>query len=78
MTLAERYILLVKDALVQAVELTDIEPLKAKQEEAILSFLAVNDTFVSLPTEYGKPIIYRILLVLLDLLLYRLVAEKIL
>ena len=69
MALAERYILSVKDALVQALGLIGIEALKAKQEEAILSFLAGNDTFVSLPTGYGKSIIYGILPVLYDLLL---------
>ena len=48
MALAERYILSVKDAIVQASGLIGIEVLKAKQEEAISSFLASNDTFVSL------------------------------
>ena len=32
--------------------------LKAKQSEAILSFMSGKDVFVSLPTGYGKSLIY--------------------
>ena len=32
--------------------------LKAEQESAIVSFLAGNDVFVSLPTGYGKSLCY--------------------
>ena len=35
--------------------------LKEKQTEAVLSFLKGRDTFVALPTGYGKSIIYAIL-----------------
>ena len=35
--------------------------LKDKQLEAILSFMSGNDVFVSLPTGYGKSLIYGIL-----------------
>lgn len=35
--------------------------LKEKQIEAISSFIEGNDTFVSLPTGYGKSVIYAIL-----------------
>ena len=35
--------------------------LKQKQLEAVLTFLSGNDVFVSLPTGYGKSIIYAIL-----------------
>lgn len=34
------------------------DKLKPKQIEALTSFLQGNDTFVSLPTGYGKSIIY--------------------
>ena len=46
--------------------------LKEKQEEAILSFVRGRDTFVSLPTGYGKSIVYGILPMLYDLLLGKL------
>ena len=35
--------------------------LKDKQLEAIVSFLQGNDTFVALPTGYGKSLIYAVL-----------------
>ena len=35
--------------------------LKEKQKEAIKTFLEGNDIFVSLPTGYGKSVIYAIL-----------------
>ena len=38
-----------------------ISCLKDNQTEAILSFINGNDTFVSLPTGYGKSIIYGLL-----------------
>ena len=38
-----------------------LKPLKPKQKEAVMAFLAGNDVFVSLPTGYGKAIIYAIL-----------------
>ena len=40
--------------------------LKDKQEEAILSFIQGHDTFVSLPTGYGKSLIYGILPTIFD------------
>ena len=46
--------------------------LKEKQKEAILSFVRGRDTFVSLPTGYGKSIVYGILPMLYDLLLGKL------
>ena len=39
---------------------------KLKQEEAILSFLDGKDTFVSLPTGYGKSLIYALLPLIFD------------
>ena len=38
-----------------------IHKLKDKQMEAISSFVQGNDTFVSLPTGYGKSVIYAVL-----------------
>ena len=35
--------------------------LKEKQREALLTFLSSHDTFVVLPTEYGKSLIYAML-----------------
>jgi bloom syndrome protein len=40
--------------------------LKEKQLEAVLSFLNGKDVFVSLPTGYGKSIIYAILPLVFD------------
>jgi len=37
------------------------DKLKAKQVEAVEAFLGGSDTFVSLPTGYGKSIIYSVL-----------------
>ena len=47
-----------KRALMEATKEIGIKALKPKQEEAILAFMAGNDTFVSLPTGYGKSLIY--------------------
>ena len=43
--------------------------LKPKQLEAVSTFMAGNDTFVSLPTGYGKSAIYAILPITSDCLL---------
>ena len=42
------------------------DSLKEKQLEAIVSFVRGNDTFVSLPTGYGKSIVFGILPLLFD------------
>ena len=42
--------------------------LKEKQKEAILSILNNKDTFVCLPTGYGKSIIYAVLPHIFDLM----------
>ena len=57
-----------RDAMIEAAKEMNIS-LKEKQEEAIAAFVGGRDTFVSLPTEYGKSIIYRILPVMYNLLL---------
>ena len=41
--------------------------LKDKQLEAVLSFMSGNDVFVSLPTGYGKSLIYGILPLAFDI-----------
>jgi len=40
--------------------------LKDKQKETILAFLRGRDTFVSLPTGYGKSLIYALLPLVFD------------
>ena len=40
--------------------------LKEKQPEAVLAFLSGHDVFVSLPTGYGKSLIYGILPIVFD------------
>ena len=40
--------------------------LKEKKSEAVLAFLSGNDIFVSLPTGYGKSLIYGILPIVFD------------
>ena len=50
-----------EDAVRESMHLLGVDTLKEKQEEAIMSFLQGNDTFVSLPTGYGKSLIYALL-----------------
>ena len=45
-----------------------LRKLKPKQKEAILAFLSGTDGFISLPTGYGKSLIYGILPVVFDML----------
>ena len=45
----------------ESVDTIGFGPLKAKQQEALEAFLSGKDTFVALPTGYGKSIIYAIL-----------------
>ena len=40
--------------------------LKEKQQEAIVAFLQGQDTFVSLPTGYGKSAVYGVLPLIFD------------
>ena len=48
-------------AIEQSVTELGLVSLKEKQREAILTFIQGRDTFVSLPTGYGKSVIYAIL-----------------
>ena len=59
---------LVEKALDDAVRFSGLLYLKDKQKESILTFLGGNDVFVSLPTGYGKSLIYGILPVAFDFL----------
>ncbi len=56
----------VQQALKETVSEMGLFELKPKQTEAILAVLAGKDTFVSLPTGYGKSIIYGVLPPLFD------------
>ena len=49
-----------KEAIDKAREMIGLTDLKVKQKEAIRAFLEGRDVFVSLPTGYGKSIIYGI------------------
>ena len=46
----------------------NLHQLKPKQLEAIRTFMSGRDTFVALPTGYGKSIIFAILPMLFDVL----------
>ena len=58
----------IEKALEDAVCMYGITQLKPKQREAMLSFLSGKDVFVTLPTGYGKSIIYGLLPVVFDLI----------
>lgn len=47
--------------LAEVVQTMGLQVLKPKQKEAVMAFLAGNDVFVTLPTGYGKSIIYAVL-----------------
>ena len=51
----------IKQVIVATAESVGVPLLKEKQLEALVSFASVRDTFVSLPTGYGKSIIYGLL-----------------
>jgi len=57
----------VAQAIFDSSRVFDIQ-LKSKQSEAVTSFIEGHDTFVSLPTGYGKSIIYAILPIVFDAL----------
>ena len=56
-------------ALDEASRRMGLQGLKPKQLAAVESFVSRKDTFVALPTGYGKSIIFAILPLLFDLLL---------
>ena len=47
--------------LAEIVQTMGLQTLKPKQKEAVKAFLAGSDVFVTLPTGYGKSIIYVVL-----------------
>ena len=49
---------MVQKALDEVISEMGLLPLREKQTEAVLSIVAGKDTFVTLPTGYGKSIIY--------------------
>lgn len=53
-------------AIEKAIDYMQLGALKSKQFGAVNSFVAGNDTFVSLPTVYGKSVIYAILPLVFD------------
>jgi len=59
----------IDDAIKRASQEMSLYPLKPKQLEAVRTFMSGKDTFVSLPTGYGKSAIYAILPLAFDCLL---------
>jgi len=55
-------------AITERAQILGIKQFEQKQVEAIESFLSGKDTFVSLPTGYGKSIIYAALPLAFDAL----------
>ena len=51
----------VTEVITEVAEQIGFSDVKAKQREAILAFLSGKDTFVSLPTGYGKSLIFALL-----------------
>jgi len=49
----------------------DLRQLRPKQLEALSTFVSGKDTFVALPTGYGKSIIFAVLPLLFDILFGR-------
>lgn len=59
----------IDEAITKASEAMLLNPLKPKQLKAIRTFMSGRDTFVSLPTDYGKSVIYAILPLAFDFFL---------
>ena len=51
----------VERAFSEATRKLSFDELKSKQKEAVVSFISGKDTFVVLPTGYGKSAIYAVL-----------------
>ena len=51
----------VEESVEESVREAGYGPLKVKQQEALEAFVFGKDTFVALPTGYGKSIIYALL-----------------
>ena len=51
----------VQETIKTAAQMMGIESLKAKQVKAVEAFVSGHDVFVSLPTGYGKTVIYAVL-----------------
>jgi len=66
--MAESNMMVLPSALDLASQRMGIDRLLPKQLEAVESFVSGKDTFVSLPTGYGKSVIFAILPLLFDLL----------
>lgn len=56
-------------AIVEICRRMELNPLKPKQLEALSTFMSGKDTFVALPTGYGKSIIFAVLPLLFDIIL---------
>ena len=62
----EREIMDAETAIAEALAVLGFKELKEKQKEAVMAFVQGHDTFVALPTGYGKSIIYAILPLVFD------------
>ena len=71
--MARNTVMELSSAIDQATCCMGIQGLKPKQLEAVKRFVSGKDTFVALPTGYGKSIIFAILPLLFDFLLGKLV-----
>ena len=58
----------IRQAITESGRALGVLQLKSKQFEALNAFLSGRDTFVSLPTGYGKSIIYAVLPLAFDFL----------
>ena len=56
-------------AIQEVIQKMNLKSMKDKQTEAIQAFISGQDTFVALPTGYGKSIIFGVLPLLFDKLL---------
>ena len=61
-------------AIAEVIHLMGLNPLKSKQTESLKAFVSGRDTFVALPTGYGKSIIFAVLPLLFDKMLSTLLS----